>query len=124
MSRVRVDGVRTRRETLIYAQVLFVVAAAVAALRGDGRSRSRGPSLRGGIRELHELVRTWNLFTSLYWCCGGTNPFFRPVPFGFYPYYYGPFGGYGYGYGYPYGYGYGLGSALRHARRRRNSRTR
>ena len=120
MSRVRVDGVRTRRETLIYAQVLFVVAAAVAALRGDGRSRSRGPNIRGGIRELHELVRTWNLFTSLYWCCGGTNPFFRPVPFGFYPYYYGPFGGYGYGYGYPYGYGYGLGSALRHARRRRN----
>jgi hypothetical protein len=117
---VRVDGVRTRRETLIYAQVLFVVAAAVAALRGDGRSRSRGPNIRGGIRELHELVRTWNLFTSLYWCCGGTNPFFRPVPFGFYPYYYGPFGGYGYGYGYPYGYGYGLGSALRHARRRRN----
>ena len=105
--------------------VLFVVAAAVAALRGDGRSRSRGPSLRGGIRELHELVRTWNLFTSLYWCCGGTNPFFRPVPFGFYPYYYGPFGGYGYGYGYPYGYGYGLGSALRHARRRRHvARTR
>ena len=47
------------------------------------------------------------------------------MPFGFYPYYYGPFGGYGYGYGYPYGYGYGygLGSALRHARRRR-SRTR
>ena len=125
MSRVRVDGVRTRRETLIYAQVLFVVAAAVAALRGDGRSRSRGPNIRGGIRELHELVRTWNLFTSLYWCCGGTNPFFRPVPFGFYPYYYGPFGGYGYGYGYPgYGYGYGLGSALRHARRRRNIRTR
>ena len=69
MSRVRVDGVRTRRETLIYAQVLFVVAAAVAALRGDGRSRSRGPNIRGGIRELHELVRTWNLFTSLYWCC-------------------------------------------------------
>ena len=126
MSRVRVDGVRTRRETLIYAQVLFVVAAAVAALRGDGRSRSRGPNIRGGIRELHELVRTWNLFTSLYWCCGGTNPFFRPVPFGFYPYYYGPFGGYGYGYGYPgYGYGYGLGSALRHARRRRSvARTR
>ena len=122
MSRVRVDGVRTRRETLIYAQVLFVVAAAVAALRGDGRSRSRGPNIRGGIRELHELVRTWNLFTSLYWCCGGTNPFFRPVPFGFYPYYYGPFGGYGYGYyGGPFGgYGYGLGSALRHARRRRN----
>ena len=126
MSRVRVDGVRTRRETLIYAQVLFVVAAAVAALRGDGRSR-RSPNIRGGIRDLHELVRTWNLFTSLYWCCGGTNPFFRPVPFGFYPYYYGPFGGYGYGYGYPYGYGYGygLGSALRHARRRRNvARTR
>ena len=124
MSRVRVDGVRTRRETLIYAQVLFVVAAAVAAMRGDGRSR-RSPNLRGGIRELHELVRTWNLFTSLYWCCGGTNPFFRPVPFGFYPYYYGPFGGYGYGYGYPgYGYGYGLGSALRHARRRRVARTR
>ena len=48
--------------------VLFVVAAAVAAMRGDGRSRSR-PNLRGGIRELHELVRTWNLFTSLYWCC-------------------------------------------------------
>ena len=123
MSRVRVDGVRTRRETLIYAQVLFVVAAAVAALRGNGRSR-RSPNVRGGIRELHELVRTWNLFTSLYWCCGGTNPFFRPVPFGFYPYYYGPFGGYGYGYGYPYGYGYGLGSALRHARRRRVARTR
>ena len=126
MSRVRVDGVRTRRETLIYAQVLFVVAAAVAAMRGDGRSR-RSPNIRGGIRELHELVRTWNLFTSLYWCCGGTNPFFRPVPFGFYPYYYGPFGGYGYGYGYPYGYGYGygLGSALRHARRRRSvARTR
>ena len=126
MSRVRVDGVRTRRETLIYAQVLFVVAAAVAALRGgDGRSR-RSPNIRGGIRDLHELVRTWNLFTSLYWCCGGTNPFFRPVPFGFYPYYYGPFGGYGYGYGYPgYGYGYGLGSALRHARRRRSvARTR
>jgi hypothetical protein len=126
VSRVRVDGVRTRRETLIYAQVLFVVAAAVAALRGgDGRSR-RSPNIRGGIRDLHELVRTWNLFTSLYWCCGGTNPFFRPVPFGFYPYYYGPFGGYGYGYGYPgYGYGYGLGSALRHARRRRSvARTR
>ena len=123
---MRVDGVRTRRETLIYAQVLFVVAAAVAALRGgDGRSR-RSPNIRGGIRDLHELVRTWNLFTSLYWCCGGTNPFFRPVPFGFYPYYYGPFGGYGYGYGYPgYGYGYGLGSALRHARRRRSvARTR
>ena len=48
------------------------------------------------------------------------------MPFGFYPYYYGPFGGYGYGYGYPgYGYGYGLGSALRHARRRRSvARTR
>ena len=45
------------------------------------------------------------------------------MPFGFYPYYYGPFGGYGYGY--PYGYGYGLGSALRHARRRRSvARTR
>ena len=43
------------------------------------------------------------------------------MPFGFYPYYYGPFGGYGYG----YGYGYGLGSALRHARRRRSvARTR
>ena len=99
--------------------VAFAVAAAVAALKGDGRSR-RGPNLRGGIRDLGELVRTWNLCTSMYWCCGGTNPFFRPVPFGFYYGYGGPFGGYGgYGYGYP-GYGYGLGSALRHARRRRN----
>ena len=103
--------------------VAFAVAAAVAALKGDGRSR-RGPNLRGGIRDLGELVRTWNLCTSMYWCCGGTNPFFRPVPFGFYYGYGGPFGGYGgyghggYGYGYP-GYGYGLGSALRHARRRR-----
>ena len=39
MSRVRVDGVRTRREPLIYAQVLFVVAAAVAAYDGLGGMR-------------------------------------------------------------------------------------
>ena len=68
-------------------------------------------------------MRTWNLFTSLYWCCGAEPLSARAL--GFTRTTTRPFGGYGYGYGYPgYGYGYGLGSALRHARRRRPSRGR
>ena len=52
------------------AALAVAVAVVAAAMRsGGGGNRGRrggGPSLSGGLRSLHDLVRTWNLFTSLY----------------------------------------------------------
>ena len=108
--RVLVGGFVVASLAVVAAVALAAaLALMVAASRAGGHRNQRGPGLRSGLQSVHEMVRTWNLFTSIYWCCGGENPFFRPVPM----YGFGPWGYYGM---YP-GFGYGFGG-LRYARRR------
>ena len=57
----------------VVAVAAAVAVVAAAAHQGGGRGRSRGPGLRGGLQNLHEVVRTWNLFTGIYWCCESCN---------------------------------------------------